>query len=165
LETIIDELEGELDHLRGEYNGLFLLFFCVNFEQRKNQLILPASLHYLEFLHRPVNIRINSIEFLVKSPPTDEKSATKRVLKGISFLSLDFGRLSAENLELRNALKGSQLEVRQLHERCGRKIQVCSLSVFVRFSRHFKLQICLYSFVKSAYENINFIVHKRSNLC
>jgi hypothetical protein len=66
---------------------------------------------------------------LVQPPPDPKEPTKKRVLKGISFLSLDFGRLSAENLELRSALKQAQLECRQLHERCGRKIQLTNVPI------------------------------------
>ncbi|KAI6183469.1 Kinesin-like protein KIFC3 [Aphelenchoides bicaudatus] len=86
LETIIDELETELEGLRAKYNI---------------------------------------------QPPVDHNDLSKkRVLKGISYLSLDFGRLSAENLELRQALKQSQLECRQLYEKWG-KIQYKSLPITV----------------------------------
>lgn len=67
--------------------------------------------------------------FLVQPPPDPNEPTKKRVLRGISFLSLDFGRLSAENLELRTALKQAQLECRQLHERCGRKIQYTNIPI------------------------------------
>ncbi|KAI6238970.1 Kinesin-like protein KIFC3 [Aphelenchoides fujianensis] len=55
----------------------------------------------------------------------------KKVLKGISFLSLDFGRLSDENLELRNSLKRAQLENRILHERCARRTHYSNVPICV----------------------------------
>lgn len=64
------------------------------------------------------------------------------MLKGISFLSLDFGRLSAENLDLRNELKQAQLEIRQLHERCGRKIYCTNVPISVDSSIQTDTETC-----------------------
>ncbi|KAH7726405.1 Protein KLP-3 a [Aphelenchoides avenae] len=48
---------------------------------------------------------------------TDERRKPRKVLKGISYLSLDFGHLSNEILELKDLLRESQMESRRLQIR------------------------------------------------
>ncbi|CAD5212763.1 unnamed protein product [Bursaphelenchus okinawaensis] len=86
LETIIDELEGELGFLRKKHN--------------------------------------ESEELL-------DEDGNKRVLKGISYLSVDFGRLSAENLELRSQLRQAHLELRMIREKNMKTMHYSTLPISV----------------------------------
>ncbi|KAI6192579.1 Kinesin-like protein KIFC3 [Aphelenchoides besseyi] len=105
-------------------------------EQRCEDLrykFLEANLRDKEALIANLELVIDELEgeldelrtkYNVPIPIDSEK---KKVLKGISFLSLDFGRLSTENLELRHSLKCAQLENRRLHEKCARQIHYCNI--------------------------------------
>ncbi|CAD5217906.1 unnamed protein product [Bursaphelenchus xylophilus] len=86
LENIIDELEGELAHLRAKYNE--------------------------------------------PDPPLNEHGQT-RVLKGISYLSVDFGRLSAENLDLRSQLRQAHMELRMIREKSVKTMHYSTLPISV----------------------------------